>query len=221
MKLTVLKFNGGAEGSIEVRDDIFSARLKEQAIAQVYRAQNALRHQISANTLRKGEVSGGGKKPWRQKGTGRARAGSNRSPVWRGGGITFGPSNEKNLLLSIPAKMRQKAVRALLTKTYKNNALFVIESSDKAGRRDYLWLYDLAKIDTKKILFISDPVETAAIRANRNLYNVHTIGNNSINLADLINTDVVVFTTGGMAVYGKNKAAAPQKPAVKQMKDKV
>jgi large subunit ribosomal protein L4 len=214
MKLPILKINGEVGESVEVRDDVFDVAVKDKAIAQVYRAQNTLRHPISANTLKKGEVSGGGKKPWKQKGTGKARAGSSRSPVWRGGGITFGPSSERNPLLSVPTKMRQKATYALLARARKNKALFVIESSDKASRRDYLLLYKKAKIDDKKILFISDPKETPAFRTNRNLYNIHTIGHNSINLMDIIESEAIVFTAKGVAIYAPKTAVATKPTAI-------
>jgi large subunit ribosomal protein L4 len=107
--------------------EIFDVEINPDLIHQVVVAQTANRRRVIAHTKGRGEVRGGGKKPWRQKGTGRARHGSIRSPLWKGGGVTFGPTKERTFKKEINKKMKRKALFMVLTAKAKNNLLLVLD----------------------------------------------------------------------------------------------
>ena len=115
---------------MELPDNIFNIKWNPDLVWQTAMVMNANRRQILAHTKDRGEVKGGGKKPWRQKGTGRARAGSIRSPLWKGGGVTFGPTKERNFKRKINKKMRRLAFFSLISKKIKDSELKIIDSLD-------------------------------------------------------------------------------------------
>ena len=121
---------GEETGEIELPKEIFEIKLNSDLVHQVVLAQTANQRQASAKVKARGEVRGGGRKPWRQKGTGRARVGSIRSPIWRGGGVTFGPSTEKVFKKRIPKKMRRKALFMVLSVKAKENLLLILDKLD-------------------------------------------------------------------------------------------
>ncbi len=195
MRTPIYSLSGTSTKTQELDGDIFGVEVSRTTTAQVLRAQIACRHQVSANTKTKGEVRGGGRKPWKQKGTGRARAGSNRSPIWRGGGITFGPSAEKNPILKVSQKMKRQATKAALADKYRSKSYFILDIPGSGVKRnEVLALLGKLKIDDKKILFITAPKEKEFILQIRNLSFACVIGSNSINLYDLLNCDAVVMT---------------------------
>lgn len=125
---TILYNQKGEEvGTTLLPKDIFDVKINPDLIHQVIVSQMANRRKVVAHTKDRGEVRGGGKKPWRQKGTGRARHGSIRSPLWRGGGVTFGPRKEKIFKKKIPKKMKRKALFMVLSDKFKNNLLIVLD----------------------------------------------------------------------------------------------
>jgi len=128
-------YNQKAEpvGEIELADKVFGMPANKNLVHQAVVAQMANSRQVLAHTKDRSEVRGGGKKPWRQKGTGRARAGSNRSPIWKGGGVTFGPRKNRNFSKKINKKMRKKAVLMALSDKVANGNLLVIEKLDIDG----------------------------------------------------------------------------------------
>src|SRR5262249_31682061 len=115
MKVAVYNQQGKESGDVTLPKEIFEVPMNADLVHQVFTSQSANKRQVSAHTKDRSDVRGGGKKPWRQKGTGRARAGSTRSPLWKGGGVTGGPTNEKVYAKAIPAKMRKKAVCMVLS----------------------------------------------------------------------------------------------------------
>src|SRR3989338_9034179 len=121
MKIDVYNEKGEVTGSTILPKEIFQVPMNADLVHQVLISQTANKRQISAHTKNRAEVRGGGRKPWRQKGTGRARVGSIRSPLWRGGGITFGPRTEKVYARDIPKKMRRKALLMVLSEKAKND----------------------------------------------------------------------------------------------------
>src|SRR3989344_2772080 len=118
------------EETIKLPKEIFEVPMNADLVHQVLISQTANKRQVSAHTKTRGEVRGGGRKPWRQKGTGRARHGSTRSPIWKGGGVSGGPRNDKNYERTIPQKMRRRALHMVLSEKVKNNLLVVIDSLD-------------------------------------------------------------------------------------------
>jgi len=115
MKTSLYNLQGTAIGEVELDEKIFGVPEKPAVIHQVVISQQRNSRQVLAHTKTKGEVRGGGKKPWKQKGTGRARAGSSRSPLWRGGGVTFGPLKERNFSAKVNKKMKNLALRMILS----------------------------------------------------------------------------------------------------------
>lgn len=125
-RVDVLTAENAKVEEIELHDSVFNAPIKEHAVYQVVCSQLASRRKGTSSTRRRSEVRGGGKKPWRQKGTGNARVGSIRSPLWRGGGITFGPK-PRNYSFSVPKKVRKVAMRSVLTSKIQESKLIVVD----------------------------------------------------------------------------------------------
>jgi len=151
MKIKLYDNTGKSETTITVADVVFGKKKNDKLIAQAVRVFLANRKPATANTLDRSEVSGGGKKPWRQKGTGRARAGSSRSPIWRGGGVTFGPTSQRNRSLTIPKKMRVAARNVSLSQKVAEKALFPVKGIDKLPRKDLVKLFEKLGILGRKI----------------------------------------------------------------------
>lgn len=148
----------------------------------------------TAHTKDRGEVSGGGKKPWKQKGTGRARQGSIRSPQWKGGGVVFGPSSERNFSLKMNRKAKRKALSMVLTDKLMREKLIVLETIMKEPVKTKTFLAMMQKLPvdrtTLMVLGGSDPV---AVRMARNLPSVKVVTVNSLNMLDLLTYRSVVF----------------------------
>lgn len=127
--VSVLTAENAKVEEIELQDSIFNAPMKEQAVHQVVCSQLAARRKGTASTKGRSEVRGGGKKPWRQKGTGNARAGTIRSPIWRGGGVVFGPK-PRDYSFSVPKKMRKVAMCSVLTSKVQESKFIVVDRLD-------------------------------------------------------------------------------------------
>src|SRR3989338_5705358 len=133
-KAVLYNVQGEKTGDMELNDAVFGVKPKKSVVHQVYTALLANAREPWAHTKDKGDVRGGGKKPWRQKGTGRARHGSIRSPIWRGGGITFGPLNVRNYTKKVNKKMSQVAVRMCLTDKVNDARFIVLEALTPSGK---------------------------------------------------------------------------------------
>lgn len=127
MKVPVYNKEGKSEGEATLPKEVFEVPMNADLVHQVLISLSANKRQGSAHTKNRGEVRGGGKKPWRQKGTGRARHGSIRSPLWVGGGVTFGPRNDKNWEREIPKKMKRKALFMVLSEKAKNDLVVLLD----------------------------------------------------------------------------------------------
>lgn len=153
-----------------------------------------------AVTKTRGLVSGGGRKPWRQKGTGRARFGSSRNPIWRGGGIAFGPTGEENYTKSMNVKAKRLAIRQALSLSAANKKLVVIEDiTSKEGKTAEL-AKTLAKIGaTRRTLIAVDHKTEELNRAVKNLQNTKLVQAKYLNVYDIMNADMVVLTSAALA----------------------
>src|SRR3989339_1398686 len=129
MAIKINIYNQKAEnvGQMEISNKVLNVEINEGLVHQAMVAQMANERQVLAHTKDRSEVSGGGKKPWRQKGTGRARSGSSRSPIWKGGGVTFGPTKDRNFKKDINRKMKQKALTMVLSGKVKDENFVVLE----------------------------------------------------------------------------------------------
>jgi len=151
-------------------------------------------------TKTRGEVRGGGKKPWRQKGTGRARFGSSRVPIWRGGGITFGPTGQENYSKSLNVKAKRQAIRQALTIASNENKVAVIEDIASKGKTAEL-VKLLKKIGAERnILIVVDNKTPELTRAAQNLQTTKVVSAKYVNVFDAMNADCIVFTKAALAV---------------------
>ena len=194
MKTDIYNQNGEKIGDIDLPKQIFEVPFNSDLVHQVAVSQMANKRQVSAHTKTRGEVRGGGKKPWRQKGTGRARHGSIRSPLWRGGGITFGPRNEKVFEKDIPKKMRRKALFMVLSAKAKDKEIFVLDELKLEQAKTKLMNEILKKFIKQSSGLLALPkMDEKIIRAARNIVKVDTIQAKDINVLDLLNYKYLIM----------------------------
>jgi len=175
-------------GQMRLPKEIFEVPMSPDLVRQVAVSQISNKRQKTAKTKDRGEVRGGGKKPWRQKGTGRARHGSIRSPLWKGGGVTFGPVAEKVFKKTIPKKMRRKALLMVLSSKVKDNSLFVLDNLDIEKPKTKIMAEILDKFFEKKSgLVVLPGMEKNTILASRNIPKAETIQAKDLNVLDLLN----------------------------------
>ncbi len=172
-----------------------------ELLKAAYVAYQANGRQNLAVTKTRGLVRGGGRKPWKQKGTGRARFGSSRVPIWRGGGITFGPTGQENYSKQMNTKAKRLAIRQALSLAAVENKVSVIEDIvSKDGKTAELARL-LAKIGaTRNILIIVDNKSPELVRAARNLPNVKVVSANYVNVYDVLNADSIIFNQAALKV---------------------
>jgi large subunit ribosomal protein L4 len=195
---TILKANGSAGGKVELADTLFAAPISESLIHQAVVRQLAGRRVGSADTQTRGEVAGGGKKPWRQKGTGRARQGTKSAPHWTGGGVVFGP-HPRSYAQKMPSKMRRSALRGVLSAKQADGAVRVVESVDLEDGRTKAMLGRLSGWKAEgKVLLVLPARDPAVERSCRNLREVRVILADSLNVVDLLEADTVVFTQAAL-----------------------
>jgi large subunit ribosomal protein L4 len=152
-----------------------------------------------AVTKKRGEVSGGGKKPWKQKGTGRARFGSSRNPIWRGGGIAFGPTGDENYTKHINLKAKRLAIRQALSLAVEDNKVIVMEDIKLKDAKTAELTQLLAKIDaTKRILIVVEHKGDDLVRAARNLQEVKIVQATYVNVFDALNADRIIVTEAAL-----------------------
>jgi large subunit ribosomal protein L4 len=193
-KLEVKNLNNEVIGELELYDKVFAAQVNKSLLfAAVKHYLDGLRQGTHA-TKNRALVSGGGKKPWRQKGTGRARAGSTRSPLWRHGGVAHGPK-PRSYAFHLPKKMILGALRSALTDRYNGNAITVVEEILLQSHKTREFKKILEKFETgRKLLIIEANGSENLTRASRNLQNVKLISNREVNVYDLLNHDQLLFS---------------------------
>lgn len=185
---------GEKVGQTRLPSEIFGVKISPDLVHQVTVSQMANRRQVLANTKGRGEVRGGGKKPWRQKGTGRARHGSIRSPLWRGGGVTFGPTKERVFKKEIPKKMRRLAAFMVLSVKLKNNQLVILDEL-KMEPKTKLMRQVLQNLPSKgaSCLIALAGMDKNIILAARNLPNTKTLQAKDLNALDLLNFKYLIM----------------------------
>jgi large subunit ribosomal protein L4 len=194
-KAKILKASGSSSGSYDLPDELFSGEVNVPVMHQVVTAQLVEARSGSASTKTRSEVRGGGTKPWRQKGTGRARHGSIRSPIWVGGGVTFGPTG-RNYSKRVNKKMRRSALRSALTDKAENGRVWVLDGFDEPRTKaaaDFLQTADI----TGKTLLVLDPEDEGAMTIDRAFRNIDAVAfalYGSISTYDVLVADDVIFT---------------------------
>ncbi len=183
----VLNSQGQFVEKINLPSSLLSLKIKPAVLHQVMVAYGANRRAGTAHTKNRAEVAGGGRKPWRQKGTGRARHGSIRSPLWRGGGITFGPRNTRNYSQKINKQLKLQALRMVLADYLKDGrAVACQEFLNSTKTKDFAKWLKTAGLLTRRLLIILQNNEKTALRGLQNIVQVELISYNSINAYDLL-----------------------------------
>lgn len=190
---------------MDLQDKIFKVPEKPQLITQVIQAQLANRRKAIAHTKDRGDVSGGGRKPFRQKGTGNARAGSTRSPLWRGGGVVFGPRNNRNFSKRVPRRMANLALKMALSEKVKNNQLVIVSKLDLAEPKTRLIQAFLEKlpIEEGSILIIVAKTNVNLELASANLKFIKVVPTSGLNLIDVLKSDYLVIDEEGLETIEK------------------
>jgi len=194
MELNIVNTKNKKIGSLKVSEDVFGADINEHLLHEVVVMQLANKRRGTASTKIRDEVRGGGKKPWSQKGTGRARAGSSRSPIWRGGGITFGPK-PRDYSYKVPKKARKTALRSILSLKAKNNDIVVLdklESKFSKTKEVALLLKDLEILN--RALFLIEQENKNLQLAARNLPNARVLNLAGLNVYDLLYSSKLILT---------------------------
>lgn len=206
MKASLYNQKGKEIGVIELSDSVFGNKVSKKVLSQYVYSYLSNQRESNANTKDRSEVSGGGKKPFKQKGTGRARAGSNRSPIWRGGGVTFGPTNERNYKKKMTKKFRASAFRS---------AFSYLKAEDKLRILDKVELTDTNAItknaieilnafsNPKKVLIVTAIKNPFLLRAFANVKNVYVQTISKINVYDLLNYNLVLVEQEALSYIAK------------------
>jgi large subunit ribosomal protein L4 len=205
IKLSVYNQGGDRVSELELNPKIFGVKASGALVHQVITAILANRRSAVAHTKTRGDVRGGGKKPWKQKGTGRARHGSTRSPIWRGGGITFGPRSDRNFSQKINKSMKRQALLGVLSDKVAENKVIILEdlklsapkTKEMAGILKIL--KDRVSVDFgRKILLAIPTIKEDLMRASKNLSKLWLTNVGSLNVYDVLNNNLLVTTVGGI-----------------------
>lgn len=195
MEISVYNQEGVIVGKENLPEEIFGLPINMGLLYQVFHSLESSKRHPYAHTKTRGEVRGGGKKPWRQKGTGRARHGSIRSPLWVGGGVTFGPRNERNFTKKVNHKMKRRAFYMALSSKVRDQKLLVMDSFHILPPKTKLFSEVLSKLPltpTKTLLVVGEK-KSSLIRAGRNIPRVQIVHYESLGLGDVIRTDNLIF----------------------------
>lgn len=194
-KIQTLNQQGEKVGEIELSEDIFAIDVNEHAVYEVVKNQLANKRQGTQSAKTRTEVRGGGKKPWRQKGTGRARQGSIRSPQWRGGGVVFAPK-PRDYSYAVPKKVKRLAMKSVLTSKFNDEEIIVLDnlSLEKISTKMAVEVLKNIKADKKALVVVAEHDETI-YRSFRNIENVLVCEARLMNVYDTLKYNSLVLTT--------------------------
>ncbi|WP_164670677.1 50S ribosomal protein L4 [Virgibacillus doumboii] len=193
-KVALLKQDGSKAGDIELNDSVFGIEPNTHVLNEAVIMQRASLRQGTHAVKNRAEVRGGGAKPWRQKGTGRARQGSIRSPQWVGGGTVFGPT-PRSYSYKLPKKVRRLALKSALSSKAKEENLVVLDSIsiDAPKTKEVVRMLDALELDAKVLIVTADKNETV-IRSANNLQHVNVLTVEEVNVLDLLTHDKLIIT---------------------------
>lgn len=203
MKLSVLKADG-SKGTMTVDDSVFGIDANESVVHKAVMAELTNSRQGTRASKNRALVSGGGRKPWKQKGRGVARAGSTRSPLWRGGGTVFGPQPHK-FTHKVPKKIKQLARRSVLSQRAKANELIVVESLTvaEAKTKEFVKILQGMNLMEKKVTVLVSALDEKLFLASRNLPNVYVVKATNASTYDLLDCDVLLMEKAGAAMLNE------------------
>jgi len=193
-KVTLFKQDGSETGDIQLNESVFGIEPNTHVLHEAVVMQRSSQRQGTHKVKNRSEVRGGGRKPWRQKGTGRARQGSIRSPQWVGGGVVFGPT-PRSYSYKLPKKVRRLALKSAYSSKVKEDAILVLESLsfDAPKTKELVKVLNALNVDEKALVVTADQNETIARSAN-NLQNVHVVSVDQVNVYDLVKHDKLIIT---------------------------
>ena len=195
MKYPVYNIDGKEIESTNLPKKIFEVAFNADLVHQVAVSQMANKRQISAHAKTRAEVRGGGRKPWRQKGTGRARHGSSRSPIWRGGGITFGPRNNKVYAKNLPKKMRRKALFMALSEKARNSQLIILDKIEleKGKTKEMAKIISALPCKNQSCLLALPNHDKKIFLASRNIKKTNIEDARNLNVLDVLNSKYLLI----------------------------
>jgi large subunit ribosomal protein L4 len=200
---------GKQTGDVALNDAHFGVKVNPALVHEVAVAQEANARRPIAHTKTRGEVRGGGKKPWKQKGTGRARHGSTRSPIWVGGGITFGPRNERNFGVKVNRKAKQKAFFMTLSDKVAHGHLLVADRFAPAEIKTKAFASFVKKLPAgSTVLYVAAASRPELVRMARNIPNVFVVTANALSLVDVLRSKTVIFEDDAVQAFEKVYANA-------------
>lgn len=202
IKIKVYNQNAEPAGEMQLSPKVFGMKVNQSLVHQAAVTQMANERKVIAHTKDRSEVRGGGRKPWKQKGTGRARHGSSRSPIWIGGGVTFGPRNDRNFKMRINKKMKQNAMLMALSDKAANDNLTILEKLAIAEFKTKIFKGIIENFENKKIiktekrsiLIICEKFDDQTKYSSKNLPGIELINLDNINLVDLLKYKNLVMT---------------------------
>ncbi|MFD1609613.1 50S ribosomal protein L4 [Oceanobacillus luteolus] len=202
-KVTLFKQDGSNAGEVELNEAVFGIEPNTHVLHEAVVMQRASLRQGTHAVKNRSAVRGGGRKPWRQKGTGRARQGSIRSPQWVGGGVVFGPT-PRSYSYKLPKKVRRLALRSALSSKVKEENIFVLEqlALNAPKTKEIINLLDALKVDEKALIVTADTNETIARSAN-NLQTVKVLTVEELNVLDILTYDKLVITKDAVEKAGE------------------
>lgn len=183
--VNIVNINNESVGEVVLNDEIFNREVKEHILHEVVRMQRAARRSGNACTKTRVEVSGGGKKPWRQKGTGRARSGSRTSPVWRGGGVAFGPK-PRDYSFKLNRKVRQQAVSMAISARFQEGNLIVMDdfSMDRIKTKDFVGIMNVLEVGNG--LIVTDNATVNLTKSSSNVNGYKVLSSEGLNVYDIL-----------------------------------
>ena len=198
-KLDVYSATGEKTGTMQLAPDVFNAPVSPTAVHQVIVSIQANSRHSIAHTKSRGFIRGGGRKPWRQKGTGNARAGSIRSPLWRGGGIIFGPTSQRNFSKKIPKTLFRKSLISVLSDRIKHGLIFIVDDLSVTAGKTKEFSAKIANlrgklgIKTEKMMIVVPKITENLDRSSKNLQNTQVVSVDSVSPLNLLSSPVTII----------------------------
>ncbi len=204
MSVKVYNAQGAEAGTMELEPKVFGVKINPGVIEQVVIAHLANRRPVVAHTQTKGEVRGGGRKPWRQKGTGRARHGSIRSPQWKGGGVIFGPRKNRNYEKKVNIKTKRAALRMVLSDKVANDRIMILQGIELPEAKTKHIAAFLKKLPQRKSTMVVLPTSDAnLVKASRNIPGIDMVRADSLNVYDTLNHQQILIFADALPVLTK------------------
>ncbi|OWZ84489.1 50S ribosomal protein L4 [Natranaerobius trueperi] len=199
-KVALYNNEGSQVGEVNLQDSVFATDINEKLMHDAVNMYLASQRRGTSSTKQRGEVRGGGQKPWRQKGTGRARHGSIRSPIWVGGGITFGPK-PRDFALKMPKKAKKKAIKSALSTKLQNGELLILEeiNMEAPKTKEIIKLLENLKVNNKAMVVTAES-DINVYRSTRNIPGVSSMIAKNLNVYEILNHDQLIITKDAVSI---------------------